>query len=194
MKNIASILTMLFICSCGLVVAQYDVVVYDEIPLNYPWSGYMGEKNGASLDIDTTFGGNPGRGDVCAKISYDRSIETWTGLFIQSDGTWNCGPGIGLNLVGLQKLRFYAKGERGGEIIKFGFGYDQPNEDGYTDSTYARKVVTLTPEWKEINFTLTGKDLSHINGVVMFSVDKYNNPYDVTFYLDNVTYVMEDTA
>lgn len=167
-----------------------DVLVFNEIPLNYPWTGYMGEQNGIeALDVDTTWPGEPENGTHCAYISYDRTKEQWSSLFIQGDGTWNRGPGIGLNLAGCDKLVFYAKGRVGKENVKFGFGYDTADQSGLTDSSYASRVITLTNYWTRYELDLSGKDLSHINGLFMFSVDAFNNPYNVEFYLDNITYV-----
>jgi hypothetical protein len=167
-----------------------NVPVYNEIPLNYPWTGYRGEYNGNSaLKIDTTWAKEPESGTYCASISYDRTKEQWAGLFIQGDGTWNRGPGIGLNLAEAKKLVFYARGKVGQENVAFGYGYDSPDQSGYTDSSYANRMITLTRGWQRYEFDLSDKDLSHINGLFMFSVDKFNNPSSVTFYLDDIAYV-----
>lgn len=178
------------------VVSASDLVVYDEIPLNYPWTGFMGNSNGASLTgqegLDTVYPNNPENGNYCAKIPYNRALEDWAGVYIQATGDWRRGSGIGKDLTGAKKLVFYARGEQGGENIKFGYGYDQPDQMGFTDSAYASRMETLTNYWQEYQFDLSGKDLSHINGLFMFSVDKYNNPMGVIFYLDNVTYIYQD--
>jgi hypothetical protein len=167
-----------------------NIPVYNEIPLNYPWTGYMGEHNGNSaLNIDTTWPIQSESGMYCARISYDRTKEQWAGLFVQGDGTWNRGPRIGLNLAGARKLVFYAKGDVGLENVKFGYGYDNPDQSRFTDSSYGSRMISLTNEWQKYEFDLAGKDLSHINGLFMFSVDKFNNPNSVIFYLDNITYI-----
>ena len=168
-----------------------NIIVYNEIPLNYPWTGYMEDHNGNSLGIDTTWATGSENGTYCANVTYSRQIEQWTGLYIQSlENSWICGPGIGLNLAGAKKLIFYAKGKDGDENVRFGYGYDQPCPGStFRDSAFASRIEKLTNYWKRYEFDLAGKDLSHINGLFMFSADKFNNPNSITFYLDNITYL-----
>jgi hypothetical protein len=180
-----------------------NLTVYDVIPLKFPWTGFIGSNYGASLTgpngFITAWGTDRESGIYCAKIPYDGSLEDWAGVYIQADLSpcsysggvpgWCRGPGRGKDLTGAKQLIFYARGELGGENVKFGYGYDQADESGFTDSAFANRMETLTNYWQEYQFNLTGMDLSHINGLFMFSVDKYNNPLGVTFYLDNITYI-----
>ena len=53
----------------------------------------------------------------CAS-SIGEGQKGWAGIYWQHpDKNW--GDEIGLNLVGAKKISFYAKGERGGEIVEF---------------------------------------------------------------------------
>jgi len=167
-----------------LVLAE-DRVVYDEMPLNFPWTVLEGSDDGKSLNIDTVFGGPAQDGDYCAKIVYNRHLEDWASVYVTAAGDNRVGPGRGLDLTGAKKLVFYAKGAIGDEKITFGYGFN-PNEIGYADSSNARRMETLPKDhWQEYEFNLEEKDLSHVNGLFVINADKQFNPQGATFYIDN---------
>lgn len=193
----AGFLTASILCAClciGIASGQ-SRIVYDENP-NFPWTGYMGENNGNSIHINlvtqtasTNVPISPQSGSYCAMISYDSTVEGWSGIYIQADSTWNCGQGIGLDLTGARTLTFYAKGEKGGEKVLFGYGYDTPNpQTRCTDSAHSSRYETLTNFWQRYQFDLTGLDLSHINGLFKLSLERSNNLNGAMFFLDNITY------
>ncbi len=180
-------LVMLFIFLC-FPLASAEEMIYNEVPQKYPWN-IIGDEEGDSLQINTSFSKNPQNGSICTEIIYDSSVEDWAGAFIQATGNARRGPGIGLDLAGKSRLEFFAKGEKGGEKVNFGYGYDEPGPDGGKDSASDRRTENLTDQWKKYTFNLTDKDLSHINGIFMFIVDADDNPKGATFYIDNIKYV-----
>ena len=168
-------------------------IVYDEIPLNYPWTGFMGSDNGSSLQyqggLDVASTVHPYTGTFCAKMSYNRTREEWIGVWIQGTGDWNRGPGIGEDLTGATKLTFYARGEQGGEIVTFAYGYSDPSgQHGTTDSSHGEQTIRLTPAWDEYSFDLSEEPVSYINGLFMVVIDKESNPEEVVIYIDNISY------
>jgi hypothetical protein len=183
-----SLILLLGLC-LPTALAQRAEVVYDESPLDYPWSGYVGSSNGISLHIDQFNERGPEHGEISAKIDYDRSKEDEAGLYIESTGDSRRGPGIGESLSWAKKLVFYAKGEHGGEVVRFGYGFPASEYMGSSDSTQDSQLKTLNDSWSPIEFNLTGKDLSHINGLFSFYVSRIDNPRGCTFYIDNITYV-----
>ncbi len=123
MKTTVLALTLYLLA--GIWAASAETVVYDEIPLKYPWSGFTGSDGGTdSLTVDPFSKEAPHSGNICAKVTYDSSTETWAALFIQATGDWRRGPGIGLDLRGATTLSFAARGARGGEAVTFGYGYE----------------------------------------------------------------------
>ncbi len=102
----------------------------------------------------------------------------------------------GLDLSGAEELRFFARGEQGGEKIEFftaGFGYDQWNNKTvpYPDSAEKHSLgfITLTKEWKEYVIDLRNADMSYIGcgfGFVL-SGEKSGNG-TVIFYLDEICF------
>lgn len=172
--------------SFPLVLAE-DLVVYDEMPLNFLWAVHEGSDDGTSLKADTSHGGPAENGDFCAKVVYDRE-EDWASIFITATGDDMRGLGRGLDLTGAKKLIFYAKGVVGDEKITFGYGLG-PNELGFSDSSSARRIETLHKDyWQKYEFNLIEKDLSHINGLFLINAEKQYNPMGATFYIDNITY------
>ena len=106
--------------------------------------------------------------------------------------------GQGLDLTGAAELRFYARGETGGEKVEFwtaGFGYD--GEWGtkvvpFPDSAKKQSLgyVTLTNQWKEYTIDLRNIDTSYIIcgfGFVL-SGDKSQRGTSV-FYLDEIRFI-----
>ena len=164
--------------------SHVDYTVYDEGAEPPIWSGWMGSSNGASLTVDTTsIETNAHDGSFSARITYDPTKESWAGVFVQSDGTWEGGQGIGLNLTEAKTLSVYAKGTVGGEKVKFGYGYS-----GKDSSAKVTEFKTLSTHWTQFTIDLSGEDISHINGVFMFTVDRTHNPSSITFYIDNIQY------
>ncbi len=173
----------------GLFAASAQTVVYDEIPLRYPWSGYTGSNGGIdSLTVDPFSEENPQSGDICAKISYDSSAEDWAGLFIQATGDWRRGTGVGLDLTGAETLSFWARGDRGGEVVRFGYGYS-PDQSGTADSVSDSQSMYLSDSWRQFTLDLKGNDLSNISGLFSLRLDREDNPEGATIYLDDIRYI-----
>lgn len=182
------ILALTLYLLAGLFPASAETVVYDEIPLAYPWSGLMGSDGGTdSLTLDLFSDEDPHSGDICARVTYDSSAEAWAGVFVQATGDWRRGPGIGLDLSGSQTLTFAARGDRGGEVATFGCGYE-PDRNGIADSVSDDLEVTLTDSWREFAIDLKGKDLSSISGLFSLRLDGEDNPKGATIYIDDIRY------
>lgn len=130
-------------------------------------------------------------GTTCIKIVYDVSCslkgQQWAGIYwLNPANNWGKQKG-GYNLTGATKLKFWAKGEKGGERIKEfkigGVSSDYPD----SDSAVIGEVI-LTPEWKEYSIDLRGKDLSYISGGFSWTTNVDVNPEECTFYLDDIGY------
>ncbi len=160
------------------------------------------------LDLEENWQLDPYSGTSCIRCEQITLEGDWGGwLFLNgwlpkgestpslNDGTM---PGQGLDLSGADELRFYAKGENGGEVAEFftcGFGYDGVTNvriAEYPDS--ATKVssgwIELTDEWQEYVIPLDDVDLSYIVcgfGYVMNDVMDGNR--DNVFYLDEIRFV-----
>ena len=159
------------------------------------------------FDMDENWQKNPYSGKSCIRCEQVTREGAWGGwLFLNgeldkgetvpklNDGTRN---DVGLDLTGADALRFYAKGEKGGEVVEFftaGFGFDGQSGDQiakYPDSTRKQTLgeVTLTKNWEEYIIPLTDADLSYIVCGFGFVLDYYMDGYnDNIFYLDDIRF------
>jgi len=142
-------------------------------------SGYMGGTAGIAMTSDAT--DHPHRGDTALKVEFDGS-GGWAGVVWQDPADdWGDAKG-GYDVTGAKALTFWARGQNGGEKIKFGLGLidrDKP----YYDTAKAEIEPTLTTEWKRYTIPLTNRDLSRIKSGFYWVADR-----PVTFYLDDIAY------
>jgi len=152
------------------------------------WSGWMGQYGGSSLSIDKKCTTDPYEGYYCLKFEKDNT-ETWAGCWVQQLGAdpseavrWSYGEGIGANLTGATKLTFWAKCDTT-TTINFGYGYGSPN-DPDDSSAVDLNNQSVGTEWTKYEISLSGKDMTHINGLFYFSTSATT----MTLYLDNIQY------
>ena len=151
------------------------------VPFYVP-SGFMGSTDALAVVEDCK--DDPKFGSHCTKVTYSKTGD-WGGVVWQdSENNWGEQPG-GFDLTGAKKLTFWAKGNKGGEVVKFGFGVigqDQP----YFDTAKKEIPITLTKEWKEYEISTEEEDLRRIKTGFFFSLAGQGSPLE--FYLDRVTY------
>lgn len=131
-------------------------------------------------EMDENWRENPHSGESCIRCEQVTTSLDWGGwLFLNgwlaegetaprlNDGSMD---GQGMDLSGATELRFWARGENGGERVEFftcGFGYD--GETGgrtvkYPDSCKKRSLgyVELDSQWQEYVIDLSNDDLSYV--------------------------------
>jgi len=171
---------------------SFDIYTDKTSPKNhYAPSGWMGDYGDLELNDECKV--DPFEGTTCIKIVYSAKKSQgkgWAGIYWQNPpNNWGERKG-GYDLTGFNKLVFWAKGEKGTEIInKVKIG---GIKGAYPDSTEVEiGPIQLTKEWKEYSINLVGKDLSYISGgfCIIFTADQ--NPEGCTIYLDNIKYVYE---
>lgn len=151
-------------------------------------SGWMGDS--ADIKVNDAASENPHSGTTCIKATYTNKATggaRWAGIYWQHPvNNWG-GVDKSYDLTGATKLTFWARGEKGGEVIqevKMGGISGQ-----YSDSdTAGIGPLTLTSEWKQYEIDLSGKDLAHIIGGFCWSTNVDVNPEGATFYLDDIRY------
>lgn len=150
-------------------------------------SGWMGDVN--SLKFNDDWNVNPHSGSSCIRIVYvpSHSGLKWAGIYWQNPpNNWGFKEGS-LDLTGARRLTFWARGERGGEIIeKFRVGGIIGRYPD-SDAAYITRI-TLTKEWKQYIIDLTGKDLTYICGGFCWVAKLEDNLDGLIFYLDDIRY------
>ncbi len=151
-----------------------------------PWvpSGWMGSID--SLTLDGAHTENPHAGEACIKMRYVGEFG-WVGVAWQHPpNNWGDQEG-GYDLTGARQLELWARGEYGGEQVKFGVGLlDQ--DKAYPDSgIVAVDDIVLTQEWRRYRIPLKRIDLSSIKTGFVVTVTGRKSP--VTLYLDSIRFV-----
>jgi hypothetical protein len=155
----------------------------------YAPSGWMGDYGDIKLDYACKE--NPYSEPTCMKFEYSakRSQQQgWAGVYWQNPpNNWGEKKG-GYNLTGAKRLTFYARGEKGGEVItefKIGGIFQGEYPDSCSNSI---GPIVLTKDWKKYTIDLKGLDLSYINGGFCWVATANDNPEGCTFYLDDIQY------
>jgi hypothetical protein len=160
------------------------LIVYADGAPSTPFapSGWMGNQSAIKLDEKCTQ--KPHTGETCIKLQYS-APDKWGGIIWQDPPSdWGDKPG-GHDLTGAAKLTFWARGEAGGERVKFVFGVIKP-EKPHSDSASGEMEAVLTKEWTQYSIDLTGKNLSRIKTGFGWTVGGQGKP--ITFYLDDIKY------
>lgn len=149
----------------------------------YVPAGYMG--NATAIKMDANWEGNPHSGKTCIKADYT-ARDNWGGVVWQSPANdWGDVPG-GLNLTGARKLTFWARGEKGGEVVNFAFGLLGKDKKFPDSASNQLEKVRLTDEWSQYTMYLKGQDLSTIKTGFAWTLAATGEP--VTFFLDDIRY------
>lgn len=166
--------------------AKLPLVVYaDDVETPYAPSGYMGNTQAITMTSDSPE--RPHTGKACLKVEY-KAVDNWGGVLWQSPANdWEGQQPGGFNLTGASELEFWARGERGGEVVDFMLGVIEGDRP-YRDSSKAEvKAVRLTTQWQRFRIPLDGRDLTRIKTGFGWSLAGQGQP--ITFYLDDVRYI-----
>lgn len=164
--------------------------VYSDQQDHFRPSGLMGDA--MDLYVIQACTREPAKGNACIKVSYSGKASQgnrWAGLYWQEPtGNWGSIKGGGYNLSQAKRLKFLARGEKGGEHVEFKCGGISGD---FPDTFRAETNVTLGKEWKEYDIDLTGQDLSRVIGGFVFALNVDKNPGGAIFYIDEIRYVGE---
>ncbi|MFH0880239.1 MAG: hypothetical protein V2A34_11045 [Lentisphaerota bacterium] len=146
-------------------------------------SGWMGATE--AIEMDDAWAENVQSGTSCIKASFS-DPKGWGGVVWQNPANnWGEDEG-GIDLSSAQQLSFWARGEKGGEIVEFKMGLVAMNKPYYDTGKASLGRVKLTSTWKQYIIPLAGKNLKRI--VTGFSWITAGKSEPVVFYLDNIAY------
>ncbi|MCK4916654.1 MAG: hypothetical protein KAI91_00155 [Candidatus Omnitrophica bacterium] len=154
-------------------------------------SGWMPATSGKDLRLDINWKNLPFSGDSCIRLEYKNASGTrWAGVYWQQPANnWGTIPKAGFNLQSATKLTFWARGDKGGEVItEFKVGGISSGEYIDTDSA-SIGPIELTKDWKQYEIDLRGRDLSYIIGGFAWATNiDVNDPEGIVFYVDEIKY------
>jgi hypothetical protein len=160
---------------------------------HYIPSGWMGDFGDIKLNDQAAE--NPHSGKTCLQFTYSAKKsqgQGWAGVYWQNPANnWGSKKG-GFDLTGMTKIVFWARGEKGGEVLqKIVVGGIKGT---YPDSASVEMgPVELTNTWQEYTVNLVGKDLSYINGGFGWVTTSDLNPEGATFYIDDIRFEADPT-
>ncbi|MGA2774951.1 MAG: hypothetical protein ABSE81_02680 [Candidatus Omnitrophota bacterium] len=151
-------------------------------------SGWMGDTGDIKMNDQSTE--NPHSGTTNIEFSYSAKKsqgQGWAGVYWQSSANnWGTKK-TGFDLTGMNKLTFWARGAKGGEVLA-------KVMVGGLKGTYPDTVnvevgpIELTDTWKEYMVNLAGKDLSYVNGGFGWTTNADLNPDGAVFYIDDIKF------
>ncbi|MCP4482724.1 MAG: hypothetical protein GY817_08255 [bacterium] len=147
-------------------------------------SGWIGDID--DLEVDFSSQEEVHSGSESIKIEYKATgTKGWAGIQWQYPPNNRGHKNQAVDLSGFSKLVFYAKGEKHGErVAEFKVGGIKGK---YSDSDSAWiGNIKLTSDWTQFEISLTDKDLTNIMGGFSFTLNKYDNRYGATIYLDEI--------
>ena len=163
-------------------VEKMPFTVYGDESQHWYVSGYMG--NTGALKVEDGCAEKPRSGSACMKISYTAN-DNWAGIMWQSPANdWGKADG-GFNLSAANTLVFWARGEKGGEKVKFFCG--GLKDCAFPDTGKSEVEVELKKGWTRYRIALDGQDLSRMKTGFAFTL---GGPAK-TFYLDDIEYVKQ---
>lgn len=147
-------------------------------------TGFMGDHS--DLLVTGASKVNPHSGSTCLKVVYRNAVSQgarWAGMAWQYPA-YNWGHRKGLNLAGVSKLVFWARGEEGNEIVE-SFSIGSPNDS----SQIKTGPFILSDQWKRYVIDLEGKDLSSISSGFAFVLAHNRNRSGAVIYLDDIFFI-----
>ena len=150
---------------------------------------------------------NPHSGLNCIRCEFKAKKSNWGGWFFMNGAmpanaknaqiNWGTIPGAGQNVQGATRLTFWARGEFGGEKVRFfSLGIGRNPSSGVASAPYpdsARQVsspfITLSKEWKQYELKLDNLNLTNVLlGFAWQTKSTINQHKDITFYLDDIAF------
>ena len=166
--------------------AKLPFVIYEEkgsTNNHYVPSGWMGNSKGIKMDEACAV--NPHTGKTCLRFEYSEPAD-WAGVVWQDPpDDWGDQPG-GWKLMGAKKLKFWARGDKGGETISFKFGVLGPDKKYFDTATGTTGPIKLTKEWAEYSIDVTGKELNRIKTGFVWALDGQGSA--TVFFLDDIRF------
>lgn len=164
-----------------------------DVVKRYTSSGWMGDgKDGTKyvqIDEACKINARPKR-QTCIKITYAIGPERWAGIYwLNKPDNWGDKPGEDFSAKAFKRVTFWARGERGGEVVEFKTGgvsgVGKPYKDSFEETT---GKVTLEKDWKKYSVNIEGQNLSSVIGVFCWVANGTSNANGLTFYLDEIQF------
>lgn len=149
---------------------------------NYHSSGWCGDYGDIRVEYfySPLFEGN-WRGQKWSYTARGSHGKGWAGVYWQyPENNWWKKKGHDLSRY--NALTFWAKGEKGGEVLEIRLGGDRDS----LDLIYG--PIRLSRKWKKYTINLSNEDLSNVSSGFCWLTYRKRNPSGCTFYVDRAVY------
>jgi exo-beta-1,3-glucanase (GH17 family) len=152
--------------------------------------GWIGDTRRVDLfECDRT---DPHGGEMAIRAQFSPDgPRGWAGVVWQdAKSEWGKRAG-GCDLRRFDRLSFWVKGARGGEVVEFKVGGMGTDQDKYRDTIRpARSTgpLILTAEWQPVTINLTGADRSRVIGGFTWVASRCQNHEATTFFVDDIRF------
>lgn len=161
------------------------------------WTNFMtvaGRDPGDVINLSMVEEANAYSKPMCVKVSV-RFTYSWAGVAISSaPDYWGKSEGPAYDLSKAEKLVFYARGEKGNEAIRIKAAVAGGERFGDSAKVApSSELIMLTDRWTRHEISLKDFDLKRvITPFVVIAEKVYNQSSEITFYLDEIYYVMKE--
>ena len=157
--------------------------------------------------MDEAWTDNPRSGLNCIRCIFKARKSNWGGWFFLNGAyrrgdvaptlNWGDLPNAGVDLSGATRLTFWARGENGGEKVRFfAFGTGRNPISGKASKPHPDSApqtgtgyVELSRDWKEYGMDIRGLEITNVLlGFAWQTKSTINGHRDITFYLDDIRY------
>ena len=166
-------------------------VAYDISDGAFVPSGWMGSAEKASPEtLDPKCSEDPHSLPFCTKITYKAGGVGWAAFAYQfPENNWGDKPGRDLSGKGFTKVKVWARGATGREVVQFkaggGTGDGKPHKASFE---VEGDFVRLSKEWKSYTLAIKGANLSNVVSAFTIAFRETDNPAGATVYLDDIKY------
>ena len=161
-------------------------VIYDEFGRDAPPfvpTGWMG--NSKAMKLDEQCAAQPHSGKTCLRFDYT-AADGWGGIVWQHPaGDWGNRPG-GWNVSGAKRLSFWARGERGTEVVGFEFGLIGADKKYHDSGRGKLEKVSLTNDWQQFQIDVSKQDLTRVKTGFVITTAGAKDP--TTVYIDDILF------
>jgi exo-beta-1,3-glucanase (GH17 family) len=156
--------------------------------------GWMGDVN--KIDLFECDRSSPHGGEMAIRAEFSPDGQKgWAGVVWQeASSEWGTRPG-GRDLRRFDRLSFWVKGNKGGEVVEFKVGGIGKAQDNHRDTLRPARSsgpVILSADWQQVTIGLRGADLTRVVGGFSWIADRCQNHQPITFFIDDIRF--ETTA
>jgi len=152
--------------------------------------GWMGDTD--KVDLFECDRATPHDGGMAIRARFSPDGEKgWAGVVWHDPASaWGTRKG-GADLGRFDRLSFWVKGDRGGEVVEFHVGGIGKPDDPYRDTIRPARSsgsLVLSSDWQPVSIPLGGADRGRVVGGFSWLARRCQNAQPITFFVDDIRF------